>query len=121
MAGAPARKTPVASNPKLPITAAVVQVGEPRFAANPSEKGWTAKNPVDVTTMEKGLPPVGIPMPVQFEATVYVPVRESVAITPPWDAVVSPANVPVAESNLIRLTAAAAGAPLLSVPSCRNP
>jgi hypothetical protein len=44
-----------------------------------------------------------------------------VAITPSWDAVVSTVNVPVVESNVIWLTAAVAGVPLLSVPSCRNP
>jgi hypothetical protein len=71
--------------------------------------------------MEKGLPPTGVPVPVQFEATAYVPVRDLVEITPSWDAVVSPVNVPVVESNVTWLTAAVAGVPLLSVPSCRNP
>ena len=71
--------------------------------------------------MEKGLPPTGVPVPVQFEAIAYIPVKEKVVNTPSWDAVVSPVNVPVAESNVIRLTAAVAGVPLLSVPSCRNP
>ena len=60
-------------------------------------------------------------MPVQFEATAYVPVRDSVAITPSWDAVVSPVNVPVVESNVTWLTAAVAGVPLLSVPPFRSP
>ena len=50
--------------------------------------------------MEKGLPPAGVPVPVQFEATVYVPMRDSVAITPSWDAVVSPVNMPVVESDV---------------------
>jgi hypothetical protein len=58
---------------------------------------------------------------MQFEATVYIPVRDPVAITPSRDAVVSTVNVPVVESNVIWLTAAVAGVPLLSVPSCRNP
>src|SRR5277367_224804 len=121
VAGAPARKTPVVSNPKLPVTPALEQVGGPCFTANPSEKRWRARNPVDVTTKEKGLLPVGLPVPVQFEATAYVPVRGSVAITPSWDAVFSPVNVPVVESNVIWVTAAVAGVPLLSVPRCRNP
>ena len=56
--------------------------------------------------MEKGLPPVGLPVPVQFEATAYVPVTDSVTITPSWDAVCSPVNVPVVESNVIWVTAA---------------
>jgi hypothetical protein len=71
--------------------------------------------------MEKGLPPVGIPVPAQFEAIAYVPVKEKVVITPSWDALVSPVNVPVVESNVIWLTAALLGVPLLSVPPCRNP
>ena len=64
---------------------------------------------------------MGVPVPVQFEATAYIPVRDSVAITPSWDAVVSTVNVPVVESNVIWLTAAVKGVPLLSVSSCRNP
>ena len=64
---------------------------------------------------------MGVPVPVQFEATVYIPVRDSVAITPSWDAVVSTVNVPLVESNVIWLTAAVKGVPLLSVSSCRNP
>jgi hypothetical protein len=67
--------------------------------------------------MEKGLPPVGIPVPVQFEAIAYAPARELMAITPSWDAMVSPANVPVVASNVTWLTAAVRGVPLLSVPS----
>ena len=59
--------------------------------------------------MEKGLPPVGIPVPVQFEAIAYIPVKEKVVITPSWDALVSPVNVPVVESKVSWLTAAVAG------------
>jgi len=65
--------------------------------------------------------PVGVPVPVQFEAIAYVPVTGSVTISPSWDAVLSPVNVPVVESNVIWVTAAVAGVPLLSVPRCRNP
>ena len=64
---------------------------------------------------------MGLPLPVQFEAIAYIPVKEKVVITPSWDALVSPVNVPVVESNVIWLTAAVKGVPLLSVPSCRNP
>jgi hypothetical protein len=67
--------------------------------------GSTAKNPVDVTTKEKPLCPVGVPVPVQFEATAYIPVKEKVVITPSWDAMVSPVSVPVVESNVTWLTA----------------
>jgi len=38
VAGAPARKTPVVANPNRPLTPALVQVAEPCFTANPSEK-----------------------------------------------------------------------------------
>src|ERR1700677_5184566 len=114
--GAPATKTPVASSPKLPSTPALVQVAEPCFTANPSVLtpvvrliGSTARNPVDVTTKEKGLCPVGKPVPVQFAATVYVPVAEKVTITPSRDDVVVTENVPVVESKVIWLTAAEIG------------
>ena len=70
---------------------------------------------------EELLPPEGVPVPVQSEATPYVPLRDPVTITPSMDAVVSPLNVPVVESNVSWLTAAVARVPLLSVPSCRNP
>jgi hypothetical protein len=56
---------------------------------------------------------------VQFDATAYVPVRESVVITPLWDAVSSAVNVPVVESNVTWLTVV--GCPALSVPPWRNP
>jgi hypothetical protein len=104
------------------LTLALVQVREPSFTANPCElKPCVAKNPVDVTTKKKGMPPVGVPVPVQFEATAYAPAKEKVVITPSWDAVVSPVNVPVVESNVSWLTAALLGVPLLSTPPCRNP
>jgi hypothetical protein len=60
-------------------------------------------------------------VPVQFEATAYVPLRGSVLITPSRDVVVSPVKVPLVESNVIWVTAALLGVPLLSVLSCRNP
>jgi hypothetical protein len=106
----------------------LVQVVEPRFTPNPSVDtpvvrlmGSTARKPADVTTKEKGLCPVGKAVPVQFEATVYIPVAEKVTITPLRDDVVSTINVPVVESNVIWLTAAEMGTALPSVPSCRNP
>ena len=71
--------------------------------------------------MEKGLRPVGIPVPVQFDEIAYIPMKEKVVITPSWDALISPVNVPVVESNVIWLTAALSGMPLMSVPPCRNP
>src|SRR5580704_484940 len=71
--------------------------------------------------MEKGLPPDGVPVPVQFEAIAYVPVTGSVDITPSRDVVFSPVNVPVVESNVSWVTAALLGLPLLSVVPCTNP
>jgi hypothetical protein len=104
------------------MTPALVQVEEPCFTANPCElTPCVARNPVDVTTKEKRLAPAGAPVPVQFEATAYVPAKEKVTITPSWDDVVPPVNVPVVESNVSWLTAALLGAPLLSTPPCRNP
>src|ERR1700722_11419889 len=64
-----ASKTPLVAKPNLPVTPALVQVGEPYFTANPSEKRCRAKNPFDITTIENGLAPAGIPLPVQFEWT----------------------------------------------------
>ena len=57
---------------------------------------------------------------VQFEATAYVPVRDSVVITPSWNEVSTEVNVAVVESNLIWLTLVV-GVPLMSVPPCGNP
>ena len=108
VAGAPARKTPVVSNPKLPVTPALVQVGEPCLTPNPDEVApgfWKRnKKPVDVTTKEiftaGWLPILTLAVTVQFEATAYVAVRGSVLITPSRDAVSSPVYVPVVESNV---------------------
>src|SRR5580700_2410348 len=80
VAGAPARKVPVVSNPKLPVTPALVQVGEPCFTANPDEvePGFWKRNkkPVDVTTKEALTFSVWLPLTsvtcavtVQFLAT----------------------------------------------------
>jgi hypothetical protein len=71
--------------------------------------------------MEKGLPPDGMPVPVQFDAIAYVPVTGSVDITPSRDVMFSPVNVPVVESNVSCVTAALLGLPLLSVVPCTNP
>jgi hypothetical protein len=128
VAGAPARKTPVVSNPKLPLTPALVQVGEPCFTPNPDEVApgfWKRnKKPVAVTTKETftagWLPTLTLAVTVQFEATAYVAVIDSVVITPSWDDVFSPVYVPVVESNVTWL-APMVGVPFLSVPPCRNP
>jgi hypothetical protein len=80
-------------------------------------------NPVDVTTKEKLafiVPRSNVPLPVQFEATAYVPGTDSVVITPSWDAVVTEANVAVVESNVIWATLLV-GVPVTAVPPCSNP
>jgi hypothetical protein len=63
---------------------------------------------------------VNLPVTVQFEETAYVPVIDSVVITPSWDAVSVAVYVAVVESNVIWLTLVV-GVPLLSVPPWRNP
>ena len=81
------------------------------------------KNPVDVTTKEKLAFIVGryhVPLPVQFEATAYVPGTDSVATTPLWDAVVTEVNVAVVESN-VNWARLLVGRPVTAVPPCSNP
>jgi hypothetical protein len=61
------------------------------------------KKPVDVTTkaiFSEAPFNVIVAATVQFDATAYVPVRESVVSTPLWDAVSSAVNVPLVESNV---------------------
>jgi hypothetical protein len=103
----------------------LVQVGEPCATPNPSTvTPWCgpdpAKKPVDVTTKEMPPPIENLFSAVQFEATAYVPVKDSGVITPLWDEMSTVLNVAVVGSNVIWVTVVV-GCPARSVPLCRNP